>query len=163
MHRRKEVDPLLKISSLNLLSQIARDDETAIQMKVQGAKSLCKVLCQLHPGQLGSEASEAAYEIQLYTFKCLRFIYSVERNRKIFRKLFPSSVFGPFVDVGNYIEDIGAYQGSIAQFNSLSVKYIQTEELRTLENNVSMLREANSQPLKVVGGYSLIEVIVSIT
>lgn len=155
----------MKISALNLLSQIARDDETAIQLRAQGVKTLCKVLCQPHilepTANQGRDVSEAAYEIQLYTLKCLRFIYSVERNRKMFRKIFPSSVFGPFVDVGNYVDEIGAYQDLLGQFKSLTVQTKQAEELKTIENNVNLLQEASTQPLKIVGGYSIIEIIVN--
>mmetsp|Transcript_26665 Transcript_26665/g.48000 ORF Transcript_26665/g.48000 Transcript_26665/m.48000 type:complete len:740 (-) Transcript_26665:25-2244(-) len=152
---KKEPDSVTKISALNLLSQLARDDETALLIRVQGLKTLCKLMCQMHEKNLsGEEITEVAYEIQLYTLKCLRFIYSVERNRKIFRKIFPSIVFGPFVDIGNYVDEMKAYQDTFERFKNLTA-----EELKTIENNVSMLKEASSQPMKVVGGYSIVEVI----
>jgi hypothetical protein len=34
--------------------------------------------------------------------RALRFVFSVEKNRKVFKRLFPPDLFAMFIDVGQY-------------------------------------------------------------
>ena len=48
-------------------------------------------------------------DVAVHTFRALRFIFSTERNRKIFRRLFPPDLFAAFIDVGHYTRELGRY------------------------------------------------------
>lgn len=47
----------------------------------------------------------------------LRFLYSVEKNRKAFKLIFPPEIFGAFIDVGNYNKDFQSYIPLLKKFN----------------------------------------------
>lgn len=44
--------------------------------------------------------------IAAHAFRTLRFVFSTERNRKLFRRLFPPDLFASFIDVGQYERDL---------------------------------------------------------
>jgi hypothetical protein len=47
--------------------------------------------------------------LQLFILRAMRFVFCVERNRKIFRKLFPPAVFHMFIDIGEIFEFTNTY------------------------------------------------------
>jgi len=47
----------------------------------------------------------------------LRFLYSVEKNRKAFKLIFPPEIFGSFIDIGNYNKDFQSYIPLLKKFN----------------------------------------------
>jgi NIMA (never in mitosis gene a)-related kinase len=49
--------------------------------------------------------------------RLLRFLYSVEKNRKAFKLIFPHEFFGAFIDVGNYNKDFSVYIPLLKRFN----------------------------------------------
>jgi NIMA (never in mitosis gene a)-related kinase len=49
--------------------------------------------------------------------RVLRFLYSVEKNRKAFKLIFPPEIFGSFIDVGNYNKDFQSYIPLLKKFN----------------------------------------------
>jgi serine/threonine protein kinase len=78
----------------------------------------------------GSERSEAsavgdaspsstAREVQAHAFRALRFAFSVERNRRMFKRLFPPSLFAAFIDVGHYKQDMTPYRALARAWRSL--------------------------------------------
>jgi hypothetical protein len=54
-------------------------------------------------------------EVQAHAFRSMRFVFSVERNRKVFKRLFPPSLFAAFIDVGHYKQDVGVYRWGAVQ------------------------------------------------
>lgn len=65
------------------------------------------------------------HEIQVHCLKVLRFQYSVEKNRKAFKLIFPPEIFGSFIDVGNYNKERQAYINLLKKFNKLSYKSLE--------------------------------------
>ena len=74
--------------------------------------------------------------LQKHACRALRFLYSMERNRKQFKKywtphgyhdiswshrIFPAKVLETFIDVGHYVKDLSAYSTLVQLINSLSV------------------------------------------
>ena len=49
--------------------------------------------------------------------RLLRFLYSVEKNRKAFKLIFPHEFFGAFIDVGNYNKEFQVYIPLLKRFN----------------------------------------------
>ena len=57
----------------------------------------------------------------LSCLRCLRHMYSLEKNRKAMKLLLPASLFGLFIDAGNYTSDLEAYNPIVKSWNKLSV------------------------------------------
>ncbi|XP_072009703.1 serine/threonine-protein kinase Nek10 isoform X2 [Engystomops pustulosus] len=60
--------------------------------------------------------------LQCYAFRALRFLFSMERNRDLFKRFFPPDLFEMFIDIGHYIREISAYEDLVSKLNSLPVK-----------------------------------------
>ena len=54
----------------------------------------------------------------------LRFLYSVEKNRKAFKLVFPPEIFGAFIDIGNYERDLHKYISVLKKINKLALPAI---------------------------------------
>ena len=54
-------------------------------------------------------AGSAHEGLAAHAFRALRFVFSTERNRQIFRRLFPPDLFAAFIDVGHYTREIERY------------------------------------------------------
>ena len=48
------------------------------------------------------EDIKVKHEIQLHCLRTLRFLFSIEKNRKSFKLVFPPEIFGNFIDIGNF-------------------------------------------------------------
>ena len=58
---------------------------------------------------------------QANAFRTLRFLFSMERNRRLFKRLFPPDLFEKFIDIGHYKKDLNCYRPLVDMLNSLSV------------------------------------------
>lgn len=66
--------------------------------------------------------------------KALRFIFSLERNRGKFKKLFTPSLFEKFIDVGHYNRQCSPYEEIIEDINKLNVMdFIQFDECNVMK------------------------------
>ena len=54
--------------------------------------------------------------LRTYVFRGLRYLFSVERNRKAFKRLFPPDLFAAFIDVGHYNTSLAAYASLVQRF-----------------------------------------------
>jgi len=59
--------------------------------------------------------------LQANAFRALRFLFSVERNRRLFKRLFPPDLFEMFIDIGHYVRIIKSYRPLVAKLNSVDV------------------------------------------
>ena len=62
------------------------------------------------------------YCFQANAFRALRFLFSKERNRRLFKRVFPPDMFEMFIDIGHYNRDISAYKPLVKKINSLGVR-----------------------------------------
>ena len=62
-----------------------------------------------------------AKNLQRNAFRALRFTFSMERNRRLFKRLFPPDLFDMFISVGHYIKDLSAYKTLVEKINSYRV------------------------------------------
>lgn len=90
-------------------------------------------------------------QLQLHAFRALRFLFSIERNRKIFKRLFPPELFGLFIDVGHYRADLAGYSSMVDFVNGL-----QKAGLASLSSSVRDL-DLNKEPTRMVRDYGLLE------
>ena len=59
--------------------------------------------------------------LKTYVFRALRYLFSMERNRKVFKRLFPPDLFALFIDVGHYQTSLLSYSDLVAHFDGESV------------------------------------------
>ena len=71
-------------------------------------------------GAAADEAIAAHEGLATIAFRALRYIFSTERNRQIFRRLFPPDLFASFIDVGHYASDLSRYAPLARQMLRLS-------------------------------------------
>lgn len=62
--------------------------------------------------------------LQMSAFRTLRFLFSMERNRHVFKELFPPDLFEKFIDVGHYNKDLKAYKPLVDTLNKLPVSIV---------------------------------------
>ncbi|XP_063694825.1 serine/threonine-protein kinase Nek10-like [Bolinopsis microptera] len=89
--------------------------------------------------------------LQKSALRALRFLFSMERNRQLFKRLFPTELFEMFIDVGHYITDIDAYKHMIHYINNSE------EEVR---NKIKCRIHNTNQhraPMFYVGSYAVLE------
>ncbi|XP_051872938.1 serine/threonine-protein kinase Nek10 [Pristis pectinata] len=89
--------------------------------------------------------------LQCYAFRALRFLFSMERNRQLFKRLFPSDMFEMFIDVGHYARDICAYESLVNKMNSLPAN-----ELKQITENIEGINQ-NKAPTKFIGNYAILD------
>ncbi|XP_048464489.1 serine/threonine-protein kinase Nek10 [Rhincodon typus] len=89
--------------------------------------------------------------LQCYAFRALRFLFSMERNRQLFKRLFPPDMFEMFIDVGHYARDIHAYENLVTKLNSLT-----TDELKQITENIEGVNQ-NKAPTKFIGNYAILD------
>ena len=94
------------------------ENESSIKLHDQGMSLILKALSDVHPSKVNerifsdipqSEQESVIKSYVLFLFRTLRYIFAVERNRKLVKQVFPPRLFAMFVDVGNYVNDLEKY------------------------------------------------------
>ncbi|NXU89163.1 NEK10 kinase, partial [Xiphorhynchus elegans] len=89
--------------------------------------------------------------LQCYAFRALRFLFSMERNRHLFKRLFPTDLFEIFIDIGHYVRDIGAYEELVSKLNLLK-----EDVLKQIAESIESMNQ-NKAPTKHIGNYEVLE------
>ncbi|KPP70294.1 serine/threonine-protein kinase Nek10-like [Scleropages formosus] len=129
------------------LTELILDDATAHQVVQENGVHIIGKLILPHDAQPGPKAKS----LQCYAFRTLRFLFSVERNRPLFKRLFSADMFAAFIDIGHYVRDIAAYEALQEKVSALS-----EEELSSLRENIARM-SLDRSPLKVVNGYAILD------
>uniref|UniRef100_A0A3B3SH87 NIMA related kinase 10 n=1 Tax=Paramormyrops kingsleyae TaxID=1676925 RepID=A0A3B3SH87_9TELE len=126
------------------LTELILDDTTAHHVE-NGVYIIGKLVLPQ-----SSQPGPKATSLQCCAFRTLRFLFSVERNRRLF-KLFSAELFEMFIDVGHYVRDITSYEALQAKVSLLS-----EEELKSLREGIEAVNLHRS-PLKVINGYAVLD------
>ncbi|XP_050794268.1 serine/threonine-protein kinase Nek10 isoform X1 [Gopherus flavomarginatus] len=89
--------------------------------------------------------------LQCYAFRALRFLFSMERNRHLFKRLFPTDLFEIFIDIGHYVRNISAYEELVSKLNSLL-----EDELKQIAESIESINQ-NKAPSKYIGNYAILD------
>ena len=89
--------------------------------------------------------------LQRFAFRSLRFLFSMERNRRLFKKLFPADLYTAFIDVGHYNRDISRYKPLVAHINLLP-----QDAVDTIRENITELNQ-NRTPTHYIQDYAVFE------
>ncbi|XP_008297582.1 serine/threonine-protein kinase Nek10 [Stegastes partitus] len=143
----EEVDNTTALQSAccTALTEMSLDDTSAHHIvQENGIYIITKLIL---PQNSGAKITS----LQCYVFRTLRFLFSVERNRHLFKRLFPTDLFELFIDVGHYVRDLAAYEGLQTKIS------LYTEEaLDSLRENIEAV-DQNRPPLRVINGYSILD------
>ncbi|CAM9214436.1 unnamed protein product [Bubo scandiacus] len=123
-------------------------NETNAYQVVQ-ANGICTIAKLILPNKERNTAK--ANLLQCYAFRALRFLFSMERNRHIFKRLFPTDLFEIFIDIGHYVRDISAYEELVSKLNLLK-----EDELKQIAENIESMNQ-NKAPTKHIGNYAILE------
>ena len=140
---------------LNILSAFALYDDLNIMIRMNWLESLIKNLVDYSFKMKKTDGEERNYitHNQALITRILRLIFSLEKNRKYFKHLFPTKILGIFIDIGNYKHCLSLYNCFIEELNSLP----EYELLEILQKNENINKENDSQ---IIGGYTIVELIV---
>ncbi|XP_054637339.1 serine/threonine-protein kinase Nek10 isoform X2 [Dunckerocampus dactyliophorus] len=143
----EEVNDIVALQSAccTALTELSLDDWCAHHIvQENGIYILAKLIL---PQSSGPKVSS----LQCYAFRALRFLFSVERNRHRFKRLFPTDLFEVFIDVGHYVRDLQAYEGLQLKLSEYS-----EEELQSLRESITAV-DQNRPTLKVINGYAILD------
>ncbi|KAF3692330.1 Serine/threonine-protein kinase Nek10 [Channa argus] len=143
----EEVDNTMALQSAccTALTELSLDDTSAHQIvQENGVYIIAKLTL---PQTLEAKVTS----LQCYAFRTLRFLFSVERNRHLFKRLFPTDLFELFIDVGHYVRDLAAYERL-----QTKVSLYTEEELDSLRDSIKAV-DQNRPPLKITNGYSILD------
>ncbi|XP_030606553.1 serine/threonine-protein kinase Nek10 [Archocentrus centrarchus] len=152
-HVREELSPqevvdnaiALQSACCTALTEMSLDDTSAHHIVQENGIYIIAQLILLY------NSGEMVTSLQCYAFRALRFLFSVERNRHLFKRLFPTDLFELFIDVGHYVRDLTAYEGLQTRV-SLYTK----EELDNLREGIEAVDQSRP-PLRVINGYSILD------
>ncbi|XP_062322189.1 serine/threonine-protein kinase Nek10 [Osmerus eperlanus] len=129
------------------LTELVLDDTTAHHIvQENGIYSIAKLILPKR-----SQCGPQPNTLQCYAFRTLRFLFSMEQNRHLFKRLFPTELFEMFIDVGHYVRDITPYEALQAK-----VSFFTDEELESLRENIEAV-DQNRPPLRVINGYAILD------
>ena len=139
------------------LTQLSSSDLNASLIRENNGIFLLSSLL-LPPLPLGGVepgATAAVEALQVNVFRSLRFLFSVERNRRMFRRLFPAVLFERFLQVPHYCHDLAQYAPLIECLQSLPAKRM--EQFGACIGETDFFRE----PERYVKDYGILETIGS--
>ncbi|PAV86219.1 hypothetical protein WR25_13772 [Diploscapter pachys] len=146
-------DWIAMLTGLNaLLAQLCQcDSNQQLIVNNNGVYILGRLLLQ-HIDNEKLVDNPAWHTLQCSIFRVLRLLFSLERNRHIFKKVFPAEFFEKFIDIGHYVQDLSAYRPLVLFYEEILKKMTPNERDAAWES-VNQRRE----PLGKVGDYELIE------
>ncbi|XP_019613435.1 PREDICTED: serine/threonine-protein kinase Nek10-like [Branchiostoma belcheri] len=141
----------LKAVVCTALTELVLNDTNAYQIVQTNGVYLIGLL--IMPPDTGNP--EIFIDLQRTAFRTLRFLFSMERNRQLFKRLFPPDLFEMFIDIGHYIRDINAYKQVVDKLNSLPKDQLQVIQQRIFDTN------QNKEPNTFISNYAVYELLGS--
>ncbi|CAH2282972.1 serine threonine- kinase Nek10-like isoform X1 [Pelobates cultripes] len=131
------------------LTELVLNDTTAYHVvQENGVYIIGKLIL---PSKQNDCIRSKASSLQCYAFRALRFIFSMERNRDVFKRFFPPDLFEMFIDIGHYIRDINCYEELVSKLNALP-----EDELKQIADNIEGINQ-NKSPTKFIGNYAILD------
>ncbi|XP_028393171.1 serine/threonine-protein kinase Nek10-like [Dendronephthya gigantea] len=147
----------LKSAACTALTELVLNDTNAQQIvQANGIYLLSSLILQKKTSQtVSSDEGNAIENLQKSALRALRYLFSMERNRQLFKILFPPDVFEMFIDVGHYVHDLNAYKLLAEKINNLS-----EEQVTLISSNIEATNRRKA-PSRTVGSYAILELLGS--
>ena len=105
-----------------------------------------------------NEDIKIKHEIQLHCLRSLRFLYSIEKNRKAFKLVFPPEIFGSFIDIGNFNKNFQSYIPLLKKINKkLPIKAL--EQIQENFEKMGQFVNVGDSSKKFIGGFRIVDLI----
>lgn len=144
----------LRAAVCSALTELVVNDTNGQQIVQSNGIYLLGLL--ILPQETSSADEAAAVDLlQKSAFRALRFLFSMERNRQLFKRLFPPDLFEKFIDIGHYVRDLNAYKLLVDKISTLS-----EEDIAVIRNNI-LATNQNKAPTHSVGHYEVLELLGS--
>lgn len=102
---------------------------------------------------VGGAVTDDQQKVNLDVLRALRYLFSLESNRRLLKRLFPTHIFEAFIDIGHYVFPLDKYDDLCALLESLS-----QDEIESLKESIASL-DKTKEPVGSIGGYLLLEVL----
>ncbi|XP_061186179.1 serine/threonine-protein kinase Nek10-like [Saccostrea echinata] len=143
----------VKCACCTALTELVMNDANAQQIvQSNGIYTLgCLILppCE----KCSPEETKLCKSLQKYSFRALRFLFSMERNRRLFKRLFPVDLFEMFINIGHYKQDLNEYKPLVEKINGLTAEVVEEILVNIQETNL------NRSPTRHIGDYSVFELL----
>jgi serine/threonine protein kinase len=93
--------------------------------------------------------------VQAAALRTLRCLFSTERNRRLFKRLFPPALFAAFIDVGHYVRDTRPYSHLIRSV----VCSLSDEAVQRMAEALADVNLVSGPAQRIVRGYALHELL----
>ncbi|XP_060555382.1 serine/threonine-protein kinase Nek10-like isoform X1 [Ruditapes philippinarum] len=141
----------LKQACCGALAELVLNDTNAQQIAQTNGIYTIGLLILPSCSDCGSRERKAAQLLQRFAFRTLRFLFSMERNRRLFKKLFPAELYTMFIDIGHYNRELSAYKPLVQHINSLNMDVIDSIRENMMEMN------QNRTPTHYIKDYAVFE------
>lgn len=142
----------LKSVCCTALSELGLDNSQTI-VEANGVYIIAKLII---PQNLPTDCKSAALNLQLNSFRALRFLFSMERNRRLFKRLFPAEMFQRFIDIGHYVRNQKNYLPLVNGLNTLN-----ENSLEEIKENIEELNQNRTPKRFVKGVYAILDLLGS--
>ncbi|PVD29855.1 hypothetical protein C0Q70_09112 [Pomacea canaliculata] len=143
----------LKSACCVVLTELVLNDTNAQQIVQANGMYVLGMLVLPPPPTLKERERKLAKKLQTNAFRALRFLFSMERNRRMFKQVFPAELFEMFIDVGHYNKNLSAYAPLVEKLNSLPENVL--DEIR---ENIQGLNQC-CKPNHYIGEYAVFELL----
>eukprot|EP00899_Mesostigma_viride_P006794 jgi/Mesvir1/16115/Mv08400-RA.2 len=134
----------------SVLTKLAMNDESAFHIrKCNGIYLLGKLLLVKEERFPGS-----CLQVKTHAFRTLRFLFSMERNRKMFKRIFPPFLFAAFIDIGHYVQELKPYESLVQHLQDLPPR-----SLSDIEHALEDINAVKTGQEKVINGYTIQELL----
>ena len=144
--------PALVAGVCSVLTALALEDDAAHQIrKANGVYILGRLLI--------ADAAHASLSLggvclAAHIFRTLRFVFATERNRKVFRRIFPPDLFASFIDVGHYERSLDVYVPLAQQLRHLAPE--DAAQVRSALEDINVIK---GPACRYVGAYAVQELL----
>ncbi|CAB3998666.1 serine threonine- kinase Nek10-like isoform X1, partial [Paramuricea clavata] len=147
----------LKSAVCTALTELVLNDTNAQQIvQGNGIYLLSSLILHKKTGQtVCSDEANAIETLQKSSLRALRYLFSMERNRQLFKILFLSEIFETFIDVGHYVHDLNAYKPLVEKINNLS-----EDQVTLINSNIEATNRRRASS-RTVGSYAVLELLGS--
>ncbi|XP_056376035.1 serine/threonine-protein kinase Nek10 isoform X7 [Hyla sarda] len=131
------------------LTELVLNDTNAHQVVQENGVYIIGML--ILPSRQNDCIKSKSTMLQCYAFRALRFLFSMERNRDLFKRFFPPDLFEMFIDIGHYIREISAYEDLVSKLNSLP-----EDNMKQVADSIESINQ-NKTPTKFIGNYAILD------
>ncbi|CAI9735694.1 serine/threonine-protein kinase Nek10-like [Octopus vulgaris] len=149
-----ELSCSLKSACCAALTELVLDDTNAHQIVLANGIYILGQL--ILPRPMNDRRKDLAIGIlQKNSFRTLRFLFSVERNRRLFKRLLPAELYEMFIDVGHYNKKLDNYE-----FLGKKINNLPPETIADIKTNLQET-DQNKKPNHYIGDYAVFELLGS--